>query len=260
MDTTMRLKTIAKVILFLSLGLFLVSRLSNGTLSFYIHPRFNPLTAVAALTFIFIGLIYAYQHRQIILTGADEHDHDHHGHDHDHGHSHDLSWLALGILAIPVLLGAMVQPKPLGAAALGNREINTGLLASAPAPRGSQLAVIPTAGERNILDWLYLFRASPDIAAFNGEPVHVIGFVYRDDRFAADEFMVSRFTVSCCVADAAPIGLIVRWPHAPELAADQWVEVTGTFLAGAFNGNEMPLLIADEVVITDAPAQPYLYQ
>ncbi len=260
----MRLKTIAKVILFLSLGLFLASRLSNGTLSFYIHPRFNPLTAVTAFIFLLVGLIYAYQHRQTILHGAAAHDHDHdhhdHAHAHDHDHSHDLSWLALAILALPVLLGVMVQPKPLGAAALQNREINTGLLASAPAPSGSQLAVIPTAGERNILDWLYLFRASPDMAAFNGQPVHVIGFVYRDDRFAADEFMVSRFTVSCCVADAAPIGLIVRWPDAPELAADQWVEVTGTFLAGAFNGNEMPLLIADEVVITEAPAQPYLYQ
>jgi putative membrane protein len=62
------------------------------------------------------------------------------------------------------------------------------------------------------------------------------------------------------VADAAPIGLIVRWPDAPDLAADQWVEVQGTFLAGTFNGDELPLLMADEVVITDAPAQPYLYQ
>ncbi|HRQ36842.1 MAG TPA: TIGR03943 family protein [Chloroflexota bacterium] len=256
----MRLKTIAKVILFLSLGLFLASRLSNGTLSFYIHPRFNPLTAVTAITFFLVGLIYAYQHRHTILHSATEHDHDHHDHTHDHDHSHDLSWLALAILAIPVLLGVMVQPKPLGAAALGNREINTGLLTSAQAPSGSQLAVIPTAGERNILDWLYLFRDRGNAAAFNGESVHVIGFVYRDDRFTADEFMVSRFTVSCCVADAAPIGLIVRWPDAPELAPDQWVEVKGTFQAGTFNGNEMPLLIADEVVNTDPPSQPYLYQ
>ncbi len=258
----MRLKTIVKVILFLSLALFLASRLSNGTLSFYIHPRFNALTAVTALTFLLVGLVYAYQHRHTILHGVDEHDHDHHdhAHAHDHDHSHDLSWLALGILAIPVLLGVMVQPKPLGAAALGNREINTGLLTSAQAPSGSQLSVIPTAGERNILDWLYLFRDRGEAVAFDGEPVHVIGFVYRDDRFAADEFMVSRFTVSCCVADAAPIGLIVRWPDAPELVADQWVEVTGTFLAGTFNGNEIPLLIADEVVITDPPTQPYLYQ
>lgn len=262
MESAMRLKTIAKVILFISLGLFLASRLANGTLSFYIHPRFNTLTAVAAITFILIGLIYAYQHRQTMLTGTDEHDHDHqrHDHAHEHDHSHDLSWLALAILAIPVLLGVMVQPQPLGAAALQNREINTSMLASAQAPGGSQLAVIPTAGERNILDWLYLFRDMGNAAAFNGEPVHVIGFVYRDDRFAADEFMVSRFTVSCCVADAAPIGLIVRWPEAPELAADEWVEVSGTLQAGTFSGEKIPLLIADQVVITEPPTQPYLYQ
>jgi hypothetical protein len=49
-----------------------------------------------------------------------------------------------------------------------------------------------------------------DPAAFIGQEARLIGFVYRDDRFNGDEFMISRFVISCCAADAAPLGLVVR--------------------------------------------------
>lgn len=259
MDMT-RVKTIAKVFILVSLGLFLASRLWNGSLSFYIHPRFNMLTAVTAVGLIIVGVVYAQQHRKTIIHGEEVHDHDHHQHDHDHDHDHNITWIGLTILAIPVILGLIVQPRPLGANALENREINLGSLTSAQAPDSSQLALIDTGGERNILDWLYLFQRSSNPADFNGEAVNVIGFVYQDDRFGAAEFMVSRFTVSCCVADAAPVGLIVRWPETAELTPDTWVEVQGTLQAGEFNGQQMAILVADQVTITETPAQPYLYQ
>ncbi len=252
----MNTKTIAKVVVFISLGLFLGSRLLNGTLSYYIHPRFNILTALTAVGLILVGIAYARRNRQA-APHDDSHHHDHDGHEH---HSHDLSWWGLAILLLPVLLGVFVQPKPLGANALANREINVGSLTSAQAPESSQLAVIATSGERNILDWLYLFQRSGDMSQFNGEEVHVIGFVYQDERFDSEQFMVSRFTVSCCVADASPIGLIVQWPETAELQSDEWVEVEGTLQMGKFNDLEIPILIADSVTLTDPPAQPYLFQ
>jgi uncharacterized repeat protein (TIGR03943 family) len=251
----MTLKTIAKVMIFLLLGLFLGSQLWWGTLNFYIHPRFNMLIGLAAVGLVITGLVYAYQHRHALLTSEPDHDHEH-----EHAHSHDLSWLALAILALPLILGVAVRPKPLGAAALQNREINAGSLSSLQAPSGSQLAIMPTAGERNILDWLYLFQSSEDPADFAGEPVHVIGFVYQDDRFSETQFMVSRFTVSCCAADAVPVGLVVQWPDTAQLPPDTWVEVTGTLQTGEFNGQTMPILQAEEVSETEQPAQPYLYQ
>lgn len=254
-----RIKIVAQIILFISLGLFLISRLWNGTLSFYIHPRFNILTVLTSVGLVIVGIVYARQHWQTILSG--EHDHDAHAHHHhDHDHNHTLSWLGLTILALPIILGLLVKPRPLGANALENREVDLGNIASAQAPEGSNLSIIPTAGERNILDWLYLFQRSTNLTEFNGETAHVIGFVYRNDQFSEQEFMVSRFTVSCCAADATPIGLIVQWPDTPDLLADQWIEVEGTFQLDTFDGLEMPILIAKKVTITDPPAQPYLYQ
>jgi uncharacterized repeat protein (TIGR03943 family) len=251
------MKQTVKVVLLIALGIFLLSRLLNGTLSFYIHPRFNVLTLLTAVGLTALGVGYAIQQRR---QSAHVHDDDH---EHEHSHSHDVSWAGLLLLALPVVLGLLVEPRPLGASALQNREINIGndvSLVSANAPEGSELSVIANAGERNILDWLYLFQRSNNANNFNGEEAHVVGFVYQDERFADTQFMVSRFTVSCCVADAAPIGLIVEWPDTAVLPSDSWVEVSGTLQAGTFNGVEMPVLVAESVMPTETPAQPYLYQ
>ncbi len=251
------MKQTVKVILLIALGLFLLSHLLNGTLSFYIHPRFNVLTLLTAVGLTALGVGYAVQQRR---QAAHVHDDDH---EHEHEHSHDVSWAGLLLLALPVVLGLLVEPRPLGASALQNREINIGndvSLTSASAPEGSELNVIANAGERNILDWLYLFQRSSDPASFDGEEAHVIGFVYRDGRFTDTQFMVSRFTVSCCVADAAPIGLIVEWPDTAVLTPDSWVDVSGTLQARTFNGVTMSVLIADSVTPTETPSQPYLYQ
>jgi uncharacterized repeat protein (TIGR03943 family) len=162
------------------------------------------------------------------------------------------------LIALPIILGLLIPPKPLGAAAMSNREIGIGSVTSATAPKTSQ--VLARSGvEKNVLDWLIDFRLSKDPAAFNDQEAKVIGFVYRDDRFGEDKFMVSRFVISCCAADAAPLGLVAQWPETGSLANDTWVEVKGRFQAGEFDGEPTPILVAETVTPTDAPAQPYLY-
>jgi putative membrane protein len=114
-------------------------------------------------------------------------------------------------------------------------------------------------GEKNILDWLIDIHNSASPNELAGQEVHVIGFVYRDERFEETQFLVGRFIVSCCVADASPIGLVVQSSEAAELADDQWVEITGHFETGVFDGEEMPLLIIETIQKIEPPQQPYLY-
>jgi uncharacterized repeat protein (TIGR03943 family) len=114
-------------------------------------------------------------------------------------------------------------------------------------------------GDKNILDWLIAFQRTPDPQAFAGQTARLIGFVYRDERFESDAFMLSRFVVSCCVADASAVGVIVRSPQAEALPADQWVEVSGHFEPGQFANRPTPILIADVITKTTQPNQPYLY-
>jgi putative membrane protein len=243
------MRTTWKALVLVIMGLFLYSRFLGGTLLFYINERFVWLTILASAGFILVGVSYRYRSEENHEPG-----------DHSHGdHSHgQLSWGGLTLIILPVLLGLLVPPKPLGAAAMVNRDVSAKSLTSAAAPQGGAVLAKPKA-EKNILDWLIEFRSTSNPAAFNEQEAHLIGFVYRDDRFAADTFMVSRFVLSCCAADAAPLGLMVRWPESSTLAADQWVEVTGHFEAGELDGEPMPVLIAEKITPTAIPDQPYLY-
>ncbi|MEM7118371.1 MAG: TIGR03943 family protein [Chloroflexota bacterium] len=252
---------VLKTAVLLLLGIFLYTRVTSGVISFYINERFFTLTLAAGLGFILLGASYF---RESWGRSSDEqtyaYDHYRDRSPDNYGHDHNLTWVGLLIVMLPLILGWLVPPEPLGAAAVGNREINiagTGLKSIAP-PSGNEAVGIVT-GERNILDWLGEFQRYSDPAALDGQEASVIGFVYRDDRFGETRFMVSRFTVSCCVADAAPIGLIVEWPEAMEFPDNQWVKVTGHFEASSFNGEQIPVLRADKVEQTEQPKQPYLH-
>ena len=228
----------------IGMGLFLYSRFFNGKLLFYINERFVWLTLLAALGFIAIGASYRY------YTPADHH---HDGHRHDH-----ISWRGWLLVILPIVLGLLVPPSPLGAAAMSSREISVTSLTSAAAPGQNDILSKPK-GDKNILDWLIEFYSTNDPAAFSGEEARLIGFIYRDERFEADQFMISRFVISCCAADATPLGLIVRWPETDSLAEDQWVEVKGHLEPGRFGEEEVLIVVADTVTPTEIPDQPYLY-
>jgi putative membrane protein len=237
-----KLEHALKGLTLIGMALFLTHSIANGTLLFYINRRFAWLTWVA--TILLLLMAFAYQR----ASHAGQPHHDHH-------HDSASPWIALALVALPLLLGILVPPRPLGAQAVAVREINTSGLGL-----GDEEAVLArTATERNILDWLRAFSATDDPSAFAGQEATVVGFVYRDDALDADQFMVSRFVITCCVADATVLGLIVSWPASRDLALDTWVEVHGTFQPGQFAGQATPILIADRVTPTAPPNQPYLY-
>jgi putative membrane protein len=156
---------------------------------------------------------------------------------------------------LPLLLGILMPAQPLGAQAVASRELNVGGLGL-----GTDESVLMRAvGERNILDWLRAFGTADDPAAFDGQEATVVGFVFRDETFPADRFMVSRFILSCCVADASAIGLVVSWADSSGLPLDTWVQVQGRFQVDRLASESSPILVADRVVPTTPPNQPYLY-
>ncbi len=158
----------------------------------------------------------------------------------------------LAIIAVPLLLGTLIPSRPLGAAAV-NADFNTNALAST-----DNMATFTTDPlSRNVLDWIRVFSASDDLTSFNGQEAEVVGFVYRDDTFHENQFLVARFTISCCVADSTAIGLPVAWDE--DIPADTWVKVYGRFQVADFRGEPHPVLQPIEVEIVPQPEQPYLY-
>jgi putative membrane protein len=255
-----RFQGLVKAILLLGTGMFLYGRIANGTLFYYINEKFAGFTLFGVVGLIAVGLAYQFGKK---TAAAAQHDHAHHdneGHDHNshgHDHSHALSWGGVLLVALPVILGLAVPPRPLGASALDNREVVMSVESSAlPAV---VRAAAKSAEERNILDWWRSFQANNDYGSFTNQEAKVTGFVYKDPSYGDGHFLATRFIVSCCVADAAVVGLVVRWPDAVTLADDQWVEVSGKFAPSTLDSWKPPLLVAETVTLVDTPAQPYLY-
>lgn len=112
---------------------------------------------------------------------------------------------------------------------------------------------------RTVLDWLRAFDVAADPTQLDGAPADVIGFVYHDPRLEAGQFLVARFTVSCCVADAFVLGVAVDWPRADELESNGWVRVRGPIYASTVDGQMLPRIAAEQVESVPMPEQPYLY-
>ena len=253
-----------KALILLGLALFLYTRLADGTLFFYINQRFMIYTVLAIVGLVLVAISYRPMGRQRPAADAHEYVHDDggaEGHDRAEPHTHHrLTWAGLALVILPVVLGILVPPQPLGAAAMANREINISSQPRNVLPAAVRAAAQKGSLDRNLLDWLHAFSASPNAAeAFAGEPVDVVGFVYHDERLAEDQFMVNRFIVSCCVADANVVTMVVRWPAAATLEDDAWVRVEGMLQPGVFGGEPLPVLAAQRVTPVTMPDQPYLY-
>lgn len=241
-------------------ALMLYAKISDGTLAFYINQRFAWLTLVGVLLFAVLAMTMVYRameaRRQPAMPALDEGDVLPLTRKTTKAHSHRASWLTLGLLALPVLIGFFTPARPLGAGAIEARGIG---LTVPDRPGGATEAQRAAAGPKNILDWLREFSRNADPAAFAGKEADVIGFVYRDPRNGTNEFWVSRFAVSCCVADASALGLLVKSDQAAQLQTDSWVRVTGKFGVGEFAGEKLPVLVAEKIEPTEQPSQPYLY-
>ena len=94
--------------------------------------------------------------------------------------------------------------------------------------------------------------------SLQGTPVRLVGFVTPDTRGGG--FLLTRFIVTCCAADARPLRVAVRGLEPPGPAADTWLEVTGTWHAEprAAEDQRPPVLDATDVRTIPAPTSPYL--
>jgi uncharacterized repeat protein (TIGR03943 family) len=228
-----------KAALLIGLGVYFAAVIASGSLTNYINARLSWLSYVAAALFLLIG-VFSLVH---LLTARPVH------HDHDHDHA-PISWGTLIVIAVPLVLGTLIPSRPLGA-----ESVDGAVSITAASVDNMVMAIEPL--KRNVLDWLRVFAAASDPAALSGQPADVIGFVYLEPTLAEQQFMLARFTMSCCVADASAIGMPVVWGG--DVRQGEWVRVTGTIQTGEFRGAAAPILRADAVEVVAQPEHPYLY-
>lgn len=250
---TVRAYRAFQAVLFAALGLFLLLRVWDGKILWYINQRFVVLIFGAGLFLVILAQIVLTE-RQDGFTAAHTSGGENETAEVQSSRRAGLLWLAL-----PVVIGFLLPAQPLGAAALATRGINTG------APLSINLSVTQSAlqmnsTERSILDWIRLFTDAENSTTFDGQAVDVTGFVFHDPRLGENEFMVGRFSITCCVADAYAIGMAVH-PIAGSAAFtdSSWVRVRGTLRTTQIDGNPALLIEATQIEAVAQPEQPYLF-
>lgn len=228
-------ESMLKAVVLLGLAIYFAYIIVTGNVTNYINVRFGWLSYVAVVLFGALGVAVvismrrqSIEHRRIGLP-------------------------IILVVGLPLVLGTLIPSQPLGASAI-NGQVSTSIAAGVNAQ-----AISKDPLSRNVLDWARLFADNSLPATFDGEQASVIGFVYQEPDFAEDHFMVARFTMSCCVADASPIGIPVHWADAETLDQGVWVRINGIFEAGDFRDELTPILQAESVELVEQPEHPYLY-
>ncbi len=94
---------------------------------------------------------------------------------------------------------------------------------------------------------------------FAGKELETLGFVYREPVFTPQQFVVARFSVSCCTADATVFGILVEDKAASKWATDSWVKVRGKLELRSVDGYDRLVLKASRIQPVKAPKDPYVY-
>ena len=118
----------------------------------------------------------------------------------------------------------------------------------------SELAFVLPPAQRSLTDWVRLLRSQSDPRLYAGDPVRISGFVLPSDKGPPQ---LARLLVRCCLADATPVGLPVRWPAGqPWPKADQWLQINGTMAVQSGSQGEELVVVAQQITAIGRPARP----
>jgi putative membrane protein len=206
----------------------------------YLGPRTSWVVPVGALTLIAASLAYARatpdegraRVRLSLREGA-----------------------GLAALVVPIVAAAILANAQLGSLAASNKFTSRGIdpsaLANLASKSASDVSFLQIKAAQNHPSEASSFGVEP------GRPVRLLGFVSRSPARAGGTFDLTRFYITCCVADAVPMGVTIHpgpTTAGARMRKDQWLEVTGSLARrrGRY------VLVAERIRRTKAPSDPYL--
>ncbi|MDX6256531.1 MAG: hypothetical protein QOJ11_2865 [Frankiales bacterium] len=218
----------------------------NGDALAFIRPTLVPYLFASGVVLLLLAIAPAVRRRVAPDAELEAEEQT----EHDHQHSRRAPWLVMA----PLLVLLVVAPGPLGASAASTAQRAVTPQGGAYPPVGAKVdgAVPMTLAE-------YTSRAVDDDAhSLTGVPVRLVGFVAKAKD--GNGFLLSRFTIFCCAADAEIEQIRILGASSP--APNTWVAVTGTWpvtSAAAASGESVPTLTASSVVAVKRPHAPYEY-
>jgi putative membrane protein len=227
--------------------------MKGGRYAAYLNPKLWPFLVMAvtiALLFL-ISEIRRSRTRAHIRGGAE-------------------MWLQAILLGLPLLFLWVIHGESLGAHTLTKRSLSLNM----GAPAAGQSTDADPAGsfsKDGAVEAVTLLELKIDRRQeLIGKRVSTDGIVYRGkerlrdfllEELPAGSFILFRFRVICCAADAVPIGVLVSGDNS-DLKDNGWIRVTGQYVIREIGGDAVPCIKAEEVheIPAPPPEQRYLFR
>jgi uncharacterized repeat protein (TIGR03943 family) len=284
------IKGIRDALILLLWGVFVLCIAGAGQLSTYLHPSLQRFTIAGGVMLLILAF---FELRGILIrskASGSHHDHAHeHGHccHHDHAHesegySHGEEPVSVGaflfktvILLIPLLVTLLGQGTHFSMSTVQNRGVvdNLDKLPAAKASQASQISSATTdkipdnssaasgAMPIQVIDLLYAVQMPSYRSEFEGKEVELTGqyIPLTTGNPKGDRFQAIRMFITCCAADAKPVGVTIQYPKPLNVSEMAWVKITGKPTFPMEGGRRTAILEATEVKECPAPAEPFVY-
>jgi uncharacterized repeat protein (TIGR03943 family) len=230
-------------------GVLMVKYWFTGKLSLLIHPNYFGLVVVAGIALILISIAKARQlwrqrRRQVESTAQ-------------HINLFPPGW-GSALLLTTAILGLVITPQVFASDKAIQRGVGDFLGSSRMQPQSFRATVRPE--ERSLVDWVRTLNVYPEPDAYTGQKVKVQGFVIHPQDLGQEYLFLARFVLTCCAADAYPIGLPVKLSTSrQEYKPDSWFEVEGKMETATLSGKRQLTINASSLKSIPQPKTPYGY-
>lgn len=103
---------------------------------------------------------------------------------------------------------------------------------------------------------VHLLMENPE--SYEGKEIHIKGFVYFDEQL--NRYIIGRYGISCCIADATVYGLPVGFSKKPDIKEGEWVYLTGKLTTIDQDGERLPNISVTNTQKISTPKSPYVYE
>jgi len=218
----------------------------QNKLIFFVYPKYVPLVVSSGVLVLLLGIYLLFQSSQQFAKNilAD----------------HFRPTISILIL-IPIFLGFLISPRPLSSQTAEQRGINSDFALVTTAKTQNSFSINPE--NRDFQGWVAALSLDPEPAHHLGNKAHVFGFVSWDPNLSENSFYITRFQISCCAADARPVGIPVvfdpkKFPGV-EFARDSWLDIHGILQEGLVGEGRKPVIGLESFTKMATPQDPYIY-
>lgn len=162
-----------------------------------------------------------------------------------------------GILLAVALFGLQFTPQPFASQMALDRGVTETLTMTRSQPQAFRDATKPE--NRSLIDWIRTLNVYPEPDAYTGQKVNVEGFVLHLPEVPPTYLGIARFVITCCAADAYPVGLPVKLPSGNQSAykPDSWLRVEGQMITEELAGKRQLVIKASQLTEIPTPTNPY---